>query len=238
MKKTLLATALATITLISASSAFAADTVDLKIGGSITQSACTPTLSDGGNIDYGDIKADTLKTDGYTVLPVKTLDFSITCIAPTKVGLSATNNRIGSLAGSTEKGNGAGAKPVSLSVKSSVFGLGMAGTKKIGGYGIDTANGKYDGKVAIALHTSGVSGWYSYSSEPSGGYLLDGDLGDVKLVVTWGFILPQQYMYSPASFKTMSSTLKVQAYINKASELDITHPIKLDGSTTLELVYL
>jgi hypothetical protein len=30
----------------------------------------------------------------------------------------------------------------------------------------------------------------------------------------------------------------VQAYINKASELDLTKPIALDGLTTLELVYL
>ncbi|WP_426505057.1 DUF1120 domain-containing protein [Serratia proteamaculans] len=237
MKKTLLATALATITLISASSAFAADTVDLKIGGSITQSACTPTLSDGGSLDYGDIKVDTLKTDGYTVLPVKTLDLSITCIAPTKVGFSATNNRIGSVAGSTEKGNGAAPKPVSFSLASSVYGLGMAGTKKIGGYGVDTANCTYNGKVADVLYRKLNNEWSTYvTGGTPGGYLLDSDMGDTKLLVTWGiYSMGDLYL---ATLKTATCTLKVQAYINKASELDITQPIKMDGSATLELVYL
>ncbi|HCV66089.1 MAG: DUF1120 domain-containing protein [Serratia proteamaculans] len=237
MKKTLLVAALATAVTYSTSSAFAADTVDLKIGGSITQSACTPTLSDGGSLDYGDIKVDTLKTDGYTVLPVKTLDFSITCIAPTKVGLSATNNRIGSLAGSTEKGNGAGFKPVPLSVESSVFGLGMAGTKKIGGYGIDTANGTSGGRVVDALYRKLNNQWNPYvTGGTPGGYLFDSGMGDTKLLVTWGSASIGGIF--PGTFKTVSCTLNVQAYINKASELDITQPIKMDGSATLELVYL
>jgi len=30
----------------------------------------------------------------------------------------------------------------------------------------------------------------------------------------------------------------VQAYINKASELDLTKPVILDGLSTIELVYL
>ncbi|MNW06548.1 hypothetical protein D3C71_2029760 [compost metagenome] len=43
---------------------------------------------------------------------------------------------------------------------------------------------------------------------------------------------------TPVAFKTLATTLEVQAFINKASELDITKPIQLDGLATLELIYL
>lgn len=39
-------------------------------------------------------------------------------------------------------------------------------------------------------------------------------------------------------FTTMNGKLLVQGYINKASELDLSKPVQLDGMTTLELVYL
>lgn len=42
----------------------------------------------------------------------------------------------------------------------------------------------------------------------------------------------------PIAFTTLVGTLNVQAYINKSSELDLTKPVKLDGLSTLELVYL
>jgi hypothetical protein len=43
---------------------------------------------------------------------------------------------------------------------------------------------------------------------------------------------------TPIAFTTLAGKLGVQAYINKASELDLTKPVVLDGLTTLELVYL
>ena len=43
---------------------------------------------------------------------------------------------------------------------------------------------------------------------------------------------------TPIAFTTLTGKLGVQAYINKASELDLTKPIALDGLATLELVYL
>lgn len=42
----------------------------------------------------------------------------------------------------------------------------------------------------------------------------------------------------PTALKNLASTLSVQAYINKASALDMTKPVKLDGLATIEVVYL
>lgn len=38
--------------------------------------------------------------------------------------------------------------------------------------------------------------------------------------------------------KVFSYDIMVEAYINKTTDLDLTKPIALDGSATLELVYL
>jgi len=43
---------------------------------------------------------------------------------------------------------------------------------------------------------------------------------------------------TPASLTNLSGTVSIKGFINKASELDLTHDIQLDGLTTIELVYL
>ncbi|CAI1827601.1 DUF1120 domain-containing protein [Serratia quinivorans] len=234
MKKTLLATLLAAGAVFCASSAFAADSVDLKVIGTITPVACIPTLSGGGTVDYGTIKADTLKVDDYTVLPLKTLDFSITCDGRTKVALQATNGRIGSLAGVTEGVTGAAATPVAfpdLSGSNGAVGLGLDGVAKIGGYGlvINPTSITADGIAvdAIQWSDSGSTAW----TKTTVGSIYNNTLGRRLSWAATGTLIP-------VTFKIMAAKLDVQAYINKTSELDITKPIKLDGLTTLELVYL
>lgn len=75
IQKTLLAALLAA----SAGSAVAdSDSIDIKVIGQIVPAACKPALSGGATVDYGTIKADTLKADAFTVLESKSLDFSIT----------------------------------------------------------------------------------------------------------------------------------------------------------------
>ncbi|MEA1063623.1 DUF1120 domain-containing protein [Erwinia sp. HR93] len=72
-------------------SAVAADSVDVKVIGTIVPVACTPSLLGGGTFDYGTIVTSTLSPDSYTTLPEKRLDFSITCEAPTFVGLRVSD---------------------------------------------------------------------------------------------------------------------------------------------------
>jgi len=80
-----LITALAVFTTYSA---IAADSVEVKVIGTIVPAACTPSIVGGATIDYGTIKSSTLTADNYTLLPVKHLDLAITCDAPAKVALS------------------------------------------------------------------------------------------------------------------------------------------------------
>ena len=234
MKKTLLATLLAAGAVVCASSVFAADSVDLKVIGTITPVACTPTLSGGGTVDYGTIKADTLKADDYTVLPVKSLDFAITCDGNAKVAVNAFSGRMGTTVGDAEATNGASTIPAGISLLGSdtivqAFGLGLDGTKKIGGYRMrfNITSAKADGVVVDAIYRSGPTGTWVKA--------INGSL------VSKSFTQPSWAAtgtLTPVAFKTLSTTLDVQAFINKASELDITKPIQLDGLATLELIYL
>jgi len=42
----------------------------------------------------------------------------------------------------------------------------------------------------------------------------------------------------PVAFTTLTSTLKVQAAINKGSELDLTKAVTLDGLSSVQVYYL
>lgn len=95
MSKTL-NTLFGAILLAGSTSALAASSVDLTVKGMITPSACTPTLSSGGLVDYGKISAKDLKADNPTYLERQTLQFTLTCDAPTPVAMEAKDNRAGS----------------------------------------------------------------------------------------------------------------------------------------------
>lgn len=103
--------------------ALAASSVDLSVKGSITPSACTPSLSDGGKVEYGKISAKDLLVDDYTYLTPATLTLRVNCDADTLFALNAKDNRRGSAPHPQE------------------YGLGwIDGDKKLGGYTLRLSN--------------------------------------------------------------------------------------------------
>ncbi|RSB24208.1 DUF1120 domain-containing protein [Enterobacter cloacae] len=212
--------------LLTTSIAVMAESVDVKVIGTITPMACKPTLAGGGTIDYGTINLDTLKRDEFTVLSEKQIDFSIVCNAPAKIALKTINGRTGSLAGNDEEISGYGRAPVKIN-STYAAGLGLDASKKVGGYGISFSDATADN-----VKTENI---YRQDDWAPGEWDLNharGIFGNIDGLFSWGSI------NSPIAFTTLSGKLKVQAYINKHSELDLTKPVKLDGLTTLELVYL
>ncbi|VEI65425.1 DUF1120 domain-containing protein [Serratia rubidaea] len=216
--------------------AMAASTVDVRVIGTITPAACTPTLSGGGTVDYGAINPTTLSPADYTVLPEKTLDFSVTCDAPAKIALKVINGRPGSLAGSTENISGAGPAPAGVQLFSvantAAVGLGKDGSANIGGYGLRFVPGtvQADSVNVDPLRTSDptLASWGAGAA--SGSILYNGPV----LHNTWA----ATGTMTPVAFETLTAKFGVQAYLNHASELDLTKPVALDGLSTIELVYL
>ena len=74
--------------IIASSNVHAASSVDLRVTGSITPSACVPQLSSGGLIDYGKISVKDLRWD--KVMPVQRLQLSVNCDAATFFAIKST----------------------------------------------------------------------------------------------------------------------------------------------------
>lgn len=214
-------------------SAMAADSVDVRVIGTITPAACTPTLSGGGVIDYGTMNPSSLSATNYTVLPEREISLAITCDAPAKVAITPVNGRPSTVAGATEAGGGAALTPVPLLslTGAGVVGLGMSNGQKIGGYAMQVEDFTTDGATADVIVTAlGAAGW----SKNGNHYGFFRNVGTVPFQVTAaapGTLVPK-------AFTTLAGKLRVQAYLNKTSELDVSSPVTLDGLTTIELVYL
>ncbi|MDC6117473.1 DUF1120 domain-containing protein [Serratia rubidaea] len=214
--------------------AMAASTVDVRVIGTITPAACTPTLSGGGTIDYGAINPTTLSATDYTVLPEREVSLAITCDAPAKVAITPVNGRPGTVAGATESGGGAALTPVPLLslTGAGVVGLGLSNGQKVGGYAMKVEDLTTDGAPADVIRTAlgSSTGWQADGNH----YGFFRNVGTVPFQVTAaapGTLVPE-------AFTTLAGKLRVQAYLNKTSELDVSSPVALDGLTTIEMVYL
>lgn len=214
-----------------------AENLDMTVVGSIVPAACTPTVSGGGVIDYGNIDPSSLSATNYTLLAEKTLGFSIVCDAQVKVALQAVNGRPNTAAGVSNGGSnsGDGSAPISMygraGIDVGIVGLGLDGAIKIGGYGVRllSAETRVDGLVVDTLaKTIGGAAWARLVNADE---LYD---PDYSRLVTWG----ATGTITPVAFTTLSGQLGVQAYLNMTSVLNVSRPIHLDGLTTIEILYL
>lgn len=190
--------------------AFAASTVDLTVKGIITPNACTPGLSSGGVIDHGKMSAKDLNTDRVTALPTASLQMTVSCDAPVLFAIKATDNRLSSGSGN-------------------FFGLGLInGTQKLGYYSLDlgsfTNPPVADGEVvqSIASFDSGTT-WEKYTSFEHGLMLSVATLADVT---------------TPRPTQELVTEVNYRGFINRTDGLDLSNEVNIDGSATLEVVYL
>jgi hypothetical protein len=192
----------------------AASSVDLTVKGSVTPSACVPNLTQGGTVDYGKIPARDLSVDTPTEFAPVTLQLSIDCEAPTLFALNAKDNRFGS------------------SLFPSLtwyYGLGYVnGTQKLGSYSLDLLNPVSDSAV-FPIHSfdqgqswSKFAGgmmrhtyWNSFSDTPGTGG-----------------------PYFPKALRTVTADLQIITFVAPAKDLPLREEVPLDGSASLDLLYL
>ena len=221
-----------------------AETVSVSIISALAPTACIPTLAGGGVVNYGTILASELSASAFTVLPIKNVGFSISCDAPAMVAIRTLNSRVGSLAGSAESPQGIGLNPVPLLGVASgypVAGLGfdIDGTTKIGGYAVGTLAGSFtsnDGLVDIIgqRSTTVPTTWVGQNTSVSAGNSLYTSFNNQFKYESWA----TPGTLTPVAFMTLSGTIQVQAYLNRSTAFDFSHPIMLDGLGTIEIVYL
>ncbi|KRP64255.1 DUF1120 domain-containing protein [Pseudomonas orientalis] len=194
------------------SSAFAASSVDLAVKGSIVPSACTPALSEGGVVDYGKIAAKDLNVDTETSLPTKALQFSVSCDAATLVAVRTMDNRTGSSSGVLD---------------SEKFGLGLInnGTEKLGYMGVRFLNSSLivDDAPAGSLSSRKKEGpWMSSRYWAHEIYLTPTVPGGT----------------TPIPAKLWTAEARIYTKIAPTSELSLSGEVPIDGSITVEVVYL
>ncbi|MFY2738240.1 DUF1120 domain-containing protein [Pseudocitrobacter faecalis] len=226
MKNIMKICATAALVLAYANSTFAANqSTDLKVQGTLTMGACTPTLSSGGVVDYGKLSIAALNASAVNQLGEREITLSITCESPTKVGFSVVDDRADTAADTTPTINGMQAKPAQE------FGLGKtAGGINLGSYGIlplsDSGHTMVDGQPAHTI-ISGNNGaiWVPLSSlvKSDGSQILSFTTTDDN---------------TPAALTTASDVLAVNAAIQDTTTLAITDDTSLDGQATISMVYL
>ncbi len=201
--------------LAGASNVFAASSVDLSVTGTLTPSACTPALSNGGVVDHGKISVQDL--DRLTTqLPDATLTLTINCDATALIAIKAMDNRSG-----TAAPDWTGPSPVSY------FGLGLAsGGEKIGGYRLGTSNATADGVARAVIESTDGQTWFeTWSSSWQPNWMRTVNGGSTQLP-------------APLPLQAFKADLLISTYIAPKSFLPITEDIRIDGSATLDIVYL
>lgn len=229
MKKLLIATSV--VIGLSASAQAVESTAVLKLTGVLTNGACIPELSDGGVVDFGTKAVSDLLPTETNQLGYKDITLTIQCLAPAKVGWTATDNHADSV--------------TSLTIKSATFGnqdnripyyqLGLgktAGGINIGSYGLsmDINNSTADG-----IKTRMVS---SNSTSPDVWTIT----GNEFVALTNTFPSINTYTVGdengPVAFTTATFPIRVAAAIQGTDTLAITDNTTLDGQATFTLVYL
>ncbi|HBH7064988.1 hypothetical protein ABR39_21255 [Enterobacter genomosp. O] len=220
MKKVILATLVA----LASASAFAEPTAVLKVHGTLTNSACTAEMGNGGVIDYGYIRLGELSATSNNKLGQKQIPVTITCSAATKVGFTISDNR----------GDSNAQLPVDIggnlnqSVKYYTYGVGNTTEGvKIGNYGMWMTDVAADGKTVDSIANN--HDWASTSWKKTG--IPRSDAFQTIAFADTGTTTPLAITNATFNFNT-------NLIIRDTTTLAITDDTALDGQATMTLVYL
>ncbi|WP_339468575.1 MULTISPECIES: DUF1120 domain-containing protein [unclassified Pseudomonas] len=203
---------LAVLSLFAGSSlAQAGSSVDLKVNGKITPSACEPGLSNGGVYELGKIPAKGLNVDQPTPLTAKSLQMTLTCQALTLVAIRSVDNRPGSHYESDNLLR---------------FGLGLVnGNEKVGGMGLSLESIVADGAPMYGIGSVGTTGW-GPTQVLSPAFLTS---------FTHDISTPGM---APAPIQRLTADVLIEPKIAPANTLTLTGEVPIDGSATLDITYL
>ncbi|MFP2768855.1 DUF1120 domain-containing protein [Oceanisphaera sp. KMM 10153] len=201
-----------------------AQSMDVRVTGTVTPPACVPTLAGGGVVDYGKIYVGSLSRTAFNPLAEKTLAFSITCGMPTRIALRPTDNRTASQVRGITAVLGSDA-----AYEDGNFGLGAVSGANIGGYVMRMMQGTFtaDGNAVHTVYSSNSGVSWARS-------LLGGMLHTAQWRTSWSGTQAGR----PISFSSLSGTFSVEAVLNRGDALPLEDEVPLDGLATLEMVYL
>ena len=220
MKKVILASLIA----LASASAFAEPTAVLKVHGTLTNAACTPSIGNGGGIDYGYVRLGELSALENNNLGQKQVPVTITCSSPTKVGFTILDNRSDSNARlPVDIG-----KNLNQSVKYYTYGVGTTSEGvNIGDYGMWMTDVTADGKVVDPIVNN--HDWNPDIWKKSG--IPRSDAFQTVAFADTGTT-------APLAITTANFNFVTNLTIRDTTALAITDDTPLDGQATMTLVYL
>jgi type 1 fimbria pilin len=211
LRTTLIALAIASSTGIAPTAL--AQSADLSISGRIFPGACVVNLGSGGIADLGDIRAEALNAETTTLLEAVNVPLTVACESEVRFAFQGVDNN---------------------SDSSSVpyrYGLGLTSAdEKIGSANVLVADVTADGVPGFGT-LSGDGGETWNDSNAGGNFSLT--LTDVL-----GFAKEQGTAAGPAAIKDTQGSVKVIAQIQPTNELTLTEEIQVNGSVTINLMYL
>jgi hypothetical protein len=212
--KSRLSTLAAVWLITGAPSALAASTTDLTVTGFITPSACTPSLSAGGIINYGQIPVTDLQPNRPTWLSDKQLDMSINCAAKTLYALMPRDNRP---EGQSYSGfQGFALAMISPGLPLGSYYLGVQSPPLADGVAVDRLYSENNG---LTWRTYGAS---EFSKPDTLSAFGDSSTGRT----------------APIPIKDLSLSFEVRTLIYATHDMPVSEGIPIDGFATFELRYL
>jgi len=208
---TLMALAIASSAAV-APNAFA-QSADLSITGKILPGACVIDLGNGGVAELGDIRSTSLDAEKMTELDPVDLTVSVSCDSAVRFALQGVDNTGDSAYTAFRYGLGRTADDEKI-------GSATIGLK---GISIDSANG---------FATTSYDGGATWSNSVAGNPALIPTDGMV------GFAAEQGVTTGPTGIESLQGTLEVKASIAPTSGMTITGDVPINGSATINVMYL
>lgn len=232
MKKALLATAIAALTM---SNAWAADgsTTELRVTGKLLVGGCTATVNGGNALDFGSHLISDLSSTAVNDIATKDTDLVVECPSATKVGWTLTDNKADSNAEIWITGI--------IKGKGVSFGVGKtAGNVNIGAYAvsIDSAkaasaqavNGEDTFDVDYIIGAAASMGSWAKATTATSFRNQEGTQ-DIITVGAKGTL-------EPAAYSNATYPLKVSLAVDNTTKLAISDDTDISGSATITLRYI
>lgn len=200
----------AALLLTGASSVFAASSTDLTVTGTITPTACIPSLINGGIVDYGKISKSELDPNNHSELETKKIPLTVTCDSAAQFAIKTIDNRPNTADWPNR------------------FGLGLInGTEKLGNYALGFLDPVGDMTVTgVASNDQGQT-WSRLSG-----------IG-TALPTSWiAFGNQAAGVWTPEFLQNLTVDVVLYTYIVGTKHLTLTDEVNLDGSATLQIEYL
>ncbi|EOL8958297.1 DUF1120 domain-containing protein [Cronobacter dublinensis] len=211
------------------SAAHATDSTDLKVTGKLINGSCTPSLENGGVVDFGNIPLGNLNATQTNQLGTKTTHLSIQCTNAMQVAWIITDNHNDSVA-SVDISDALG----TVAEATQKFGLGKTlDNINLGAWFVRVSGvHQYDGIDGDMLYNDGIKNYIFgsvWATAPSSVPFNDGSRG---------YTLGEKGKKEPVAATLFSYTLNISAAIQGTDTLAISDKTNLDGSATISLFYL